>query len=129
MASLALTHRFRSTWWICVGSAMIGQRLPGISGITLMFLGKVPFVRVTASQQVSHVQPLLHRPDAVRKREDLAHELDAALRALLKGVDEAQVFRVCGVFPQERRGHDDGREDVVEVMRDPEASMPMLSRR
>jgi hypothetical protein len=60
----------------------------------------------------------------VGEREDLAHELDAALGALLKGRDDPQVLRIGRVLPKDRRGEDDGGEDVVQVVGDPRRQHP-----
>jgi hypothetical protein len=68
-----------------------------------MFFGNVSRITLIVSlEQVLDLDELAHAADALGKREDLAHELDAALGALLKGGDDAQVVGIGRVLPQDR---------------------------
>ena len=87
MASRALTHRFSSTWWSCVGSPSTGHRSSGHVDVTRRWC----FGNVSASDlldvpdQVPQLDLHAVALDAAREGEHLLHHVGAALRAALDG--------------------------------------------
>jgi len=75
-------------------------------------------------EDVLDLDKLRHARGSVRKRENLAHQLDPALGALFERGDDSQVLGIGRVLAERGRGEHDGGENVVEIVSDSGSQHP-----